>query len=490
MRIKALVKENYLLLLILILAAALRIYNLNFQSLWMDEVLSLNDANPKLSWPEFYDSVLKWEAFPHLYFAMLKIFLNIFGFNAYAARFLSVIIGFLGVWSMYLFGKELFNKNVGLTAALFTAINSYHLYQSQEARPYGLLFLLTVVAFYRLVIFIRNPKIYNAILYGIFAGLMVHAHFFALIALLAQMFLLLFVLIVSAKSSRGKFFFRSLIAAVVALLLMIPLYKPFMNTLGIKAFWVAPPTDDSFTVMFREFFGNSEFVIFIAQFAILFYLFKIFQKENSRTYKFSVAKDKDLLGFLLMFFWLVIMIIVPLAKSFTDVSIILIRYFVSLLALILLVIAVGMNMIKNQVAKVAVVSSFLLFGLFNLFVAKPYYTTVTKTQLREIAADVISKNPNNVKVVSMYFWVIQPFFNETGKTVRGGTFESYINDLRNNWAEREEFWYVDFNYRPFALSEADQAFLRENYIQKEQLEYFDAWAKHYVPISPAAPPTK
>ena len=52
----------------LLLATILRLYHLDFQSLWMDELYTMNVSNPKLSWLEFHKQMLKREGFPHLYF--------------------------------------------------------------------------------------------------------------------------------------------------------------------------------------------------------------------------------------------------------------------------------------------------------------------------------------------------------------------------------------------------------------------------------------
>jgi len=61
---------------------------------------------------------------------------KIFGLNEFAIRFPSVIFGVLTIWAVYLLGKELFNKNVGLVAALFTTFLKIEILWSRQARPY------------------------------------------------------------------------------------------------------------------------------------------------------------------------------------------------------------------------------------------------------------------------------------------------------------------------------------------------------------------
>ena len=61
---------------------------------------------------------------------------KIFGLNEFAIRFPSVIFGVLTIWAVYLLGKELFSKNVGLVAALFTTFLKIEILWSRQARPY------------------------------------------------------------------------------------------------------------------------------------------------------------------------------------------------------------------------------------------------------------------------------------------------------------------------------------------------------------------
>ena len=54
----------------------------------------------------------------------------------------SVIFGILTIYLVYLIGKELFNKKVGLIAGALLATSGLHVYYSQEARMYSLVALL------------------------------------------------------------------------------------------------------------------------------------------------------------------------------------------------------------------------------------------------------------------------------------------------------------------------------------------------------------
>ena len=146
------------LFLILLFATVLRFYHIDFQSLWMDEIYTMNVSSPKLSWAQFHQQLLKREGFPHFYFAFLRILYSIFEYSSFIARAVSAVAGIASVYAIYLVAKTLNNYKTGLIAALLLTVNEYQIYMSQEARPYTLYFLATCLSFYRLVLFIKKIR--------------------------------------------------------------------------------------------------------------------------------------------------------------------------------------------------------------------------------------------------------------------------------------------------------------------------------------------
>ena len=62
----------------------------------------------------------------------------------------------MGMVAIYLLAKELMNKKVALFSIALLAVNYFHIYYSQEARMYAMMFTTTVFAFYFLIRFIKN----------------------------------------------------------------------------------------------------------------------------------------------------------------------------------------------------------------------------------------------------------------------------------------------------------------------------------------------
>jgi uncharacterized membrane protein len=84
---------------------------------------------------------------PPLSFFLTRISFEFFGHTAISARLISAITGTVSVWGMYLLGKEILNRNLGLIAAALTTVNFYNLYYSQEARGYITAFLFATLSF-------------------------------------------------------------------------------------------------------------------------------------------------------------------------------------------------------------------------------------------------------------------------------------------------------------------------------------------------------
>ncbi|KKQ91789.1 MAG: hypothetical protein UU16_C0001G0049 [Candidatus Woesebacteria bacterium GW2011_GWA2_40_7] len=144
--------------LILILGLILRLISLN-QSLWLDEATSALVA--KMPIGDIFTKFLPGDFHPPFYYLVLKFWSGFFGYSELALRTPSIIFGILTVYLVYLVGKKLFSKNIGLTASVLLTISGLHIYYSQEARMYSLAALLVSVLIY---LFLEKRWIYFSII--------------------------------------------------------------------------------------------------------------------------------------------------------------------------------------------------------------------------------------------------------------------------------------------------------------------------------------
>lgn len=482
MKVTGWFKQNYWLVIILFIAAVLRFYKADFQSLWLDETLTMKDSDPSLTLKEFYDGIMFWEFIPHFYYFILKYVFSIFGYTSLVARIYSAIIGIIGVYSVYLLGKELIGKRGGILAAALISVNIFHIMYSQEIRPYGMLFLFTTLSFYRLSLFIKNLSIKNAILYGIFAGLIIHSHFFGFITIFSQCLILFFFLLISGKEKRKSFFINSVVSGIVMLIVILPAYDTIMRMSGITSFWLQRPGNEPFTSLFKEFFGNAESVLFLINLLVLFFAINLF-KQKIKNYEYNtIVSNRIIFTFIILSIWLSISMIIPILRTYLDVPMILSRYFINLLPVLIIAIAFGMDLLKNSLTRYTIVILFVIASLIDVIVVKDYYNKVTKSQFRELSQAIKKRNSDKSKIVSFWSWNFSYYFHDQPDVkVVGSALEDFVEKLKNGSQPQEAFWYADANSRVYTLSPENEAYLLENYTQKGNLEYFDAWAKYYVP---------
>lgn len=131
------------LLLILLLAAATRIHQIDERSLWEDEgwTLLLSEGHAA----EIVQT-MAYDQHPPLYFVMIGYWRDVTGESELALRSLSVLLSLLSVAAIYELGRVLFNQVTGLSAALLLAIWDFSIDVAQDARQYTLLTVLVILA--------------------------------------------------------------------------------------------------------------------------------------------------------------------------------------------------------------------------------------------------------------------------------------------------------------------------------------------------------
>lgn len=476
------------IILILIVAAILRLYHLGFQSPWMDELYTLNISNPDRSLSEMFADINLREGFPYLYFVLVKAMLAIFGYTTEVARLFSVIMGVASVYMMYRFGKLLFNANTGLMAAAITAFSEYCLYTSQDARPYTFYFFAVVLSFYGLVKFAKDPNLKNAVIYGLCASLLLNSNFFSVINLVSQAAILLWLIGVSAKERRLPFFKFSAIAGVIAILLFLPNYKILLKLMAFQSAWIPYPTRETFSLMFNEFLGNSEITLFIFTPLFLYFLIDLFNTPQTKFTYEAIINDRKIFGFVILLPWFSFVLIGILLKTYLDTPITITRYLVSILPVAFLVFAFAIDLIRNSLVRYSVLGLVVFFMFFNLIAVQKYYKTPNKTQFREAAEFVLRNNKGKEPVVtSLKYWFDYFFTKEKVPyaVTEKPSLEAVIGEMMQDPSKVRAFWYIDAHGRPFALSDAAQQFVSSHFYVENNFDGFDSWGRHYILLKDA-----
>jgi uncharacterized membrane protein len=119
---------------ITVVALCLRVYGLSKESLWLDEVHALKFAAASLG-----KALTAEKTNPPLYYVLLHFWIKGFGTSEAGLRSLSILPGLAAVPLTYMLGARLYCERVGLVAALYTAVATFHIYYAQEARAFALL---------------------------------------------------------------------------------------------------------------------------------------------------------------------------------------------------------------------------------------------------------------------------------------------------------------------------------------------------------------
>jgi len=157
---------NRKLIIILGLALVLRLITLN-QSFWLDEAIGAITVR-NLSFHDVLINFPKGDNHPPLYYAMLDVWGQMFGYSEVGLRSLSVIFGAATVLFTYKIALLLWrNKNTALIAALLIATSQFHVYYSQEARMYVVAGFFASTAVYYFLKFIEKNLLLDLVLFSV-----------------------------------------------------------------------------------------------------------------------------------------------------------------------------------------------------------------------------------------------------------------------------------------------------------------------------------
>lgn len=127
-----------------LVAGALRVYKLDYQSLWSDEIFSLITTDPRLSLREFWDRVLA-DTHPPLYYLLLRLSSSAFGQSELAARAPSAVFGVLTLCAAAIMPGSSLSRGTRLALPLLIAASPGAAWYDREARSYALLLLLSTL---------------------------------------------------------------------------------------------------------------------------------------------------------------------------------------------------------------------------------------------------------------------------------------------------------------------------------------------------------
>lgn len=172
--------KSYLLLLLLVsLAFAFRLYHLDFQSLWRDEAdaILFAEKGPLGLLPWFIEPGQNGP----LYYLLLSFWITLVGRSEFGVRFFSLFWGVLLVPLIYQVGRRWLECRVALLAALLAGLSPYLVWYSQEAKMYSLLAFLSLLSVHLYLLALERNRWYLWLAYLLTTGLSMYIHILAVL---------------------------------------------------------------------------------------------------------------------------------------------------------------------------------------------------------------------------------------------------------------------------------------------------------------------
>ncbi len=377
-------KKNLLIIAIIIFSFILRVVNLN-QSFWLDEAAQVIESSRPLS--QQFRIISDFH--PPFYHLVLHFWMY-FGHSEIWVRLLSVLLGTGCIYLVYKIGQYFGKEKVGLLSALFLALSPYHIWYSQEARPYMLFVFLSLLSTF----FLLQKK---WILYSFAVVLCLYSLYFAPFLFLGH---LIYVFLFEKKCFRNI-----LLSFFIGVICFFPWLPSFIKQLergtgGIFSGWtsiVSVAPIKAIPLTFAKFiFGKGTIDNLLLYGLVVIPMFLIFLLSIWESYRKREGTKILILFFIFFFTSILISFIIPIIAP---------QRLIFLLPFFLLSIAYGIFQIKKiwRVTAIVVVMFTSTAGLFDYY-TNPY---VQREQWRQ-AISYVEENDTVDKTIAIFVFP-EPF---------------------------------------------------------------------------------
>jgi uncharacterized membrane protein len=192
-------------LLLIMLALGLRLFNLAHNPIWFDESFDVY-ISQELSFSETLTYFYPYNLHPPLIYPILHLWQKVMGLSEAGVRSFSVVSAIGTLLLVYLtVRRSLKSQKLALTGLLLVAISPLHIYWSQSIRPYAWFGLLVAFSMYCLLLVNEKPlQNWRWALYCLSVILMLYATYLSFHAIAAQLIFLAIVLFKNWKAlARG-----------------------------------------------------------------------------------------------------------------------------------------------------------------------------------------------------------------------------------------------------------------------------------------------
>lgn len=307
-------KNKYLLaFLIFICYLSLSMYKIGQNSLWYDEIYSIDVAKESIK--EIIKNYIKEDVNPPLYLIILHYWMNLFGDSEAALRSLSAVSVSTAAAVFFLFANRYFNWQTAIFSILIFFTSNEIYYYSEEGRTYGLVILFCTLSLYAFLSFVKKATLISALLLGIFNTIIFHLHTIASLFFIAQVVLIFLLAFdknllfkkdktqVSILGYKIKHIIYYLTSWLIFGLFFLIWRKRFFELVSQPkgGFWLAEPNIGDFYKCLFDFHNSKElFFVFIGLFVAMLLLIIFFKKYRDPEFSYKTLLIAIIAGPFLM----------------------------------------------------------------------------------------------------------------------------------------------------------------------------------------------
>ena len=436
-RMQAFLQRNetaFWVLLITAAACVMRFSGLTFQSYWFDELFSAYYSNPAHSVARVIELTLK-DVHPPLHQLSMWLSYRVLGYTEFAGRLPSALSGVATIPVIYLLGREFFDKQTGLYAAVLATPNYYLVHYAQEARSYAFLCFLSCLSMLFFIRALRSKSWLNLLLYTFATIALLYTHYFAFVMLAIQGCILLVYWLRWAKGDR-HLLIRAGIALVLVLAALLPLVPFIGQHAAIKEFWITQPPLRIAISYFIAYFNSEWLALFAAVLSLAALTAVALQALRAQQPAWTTFAALGLT------IWIGLGFLLPWLRGLTAQPVITDRNTIILVPPIIILAAFGLRIIPTQALQKTVVFAVLAISLYHLVFEIQYYTAVKKNQYREITA-ALTAYPVPMPVYAMKHneTKYNVYFEQTNSHLRAVDYRALESRLEAGTAE-PVFWLV------------------------------------------------
>jgi uncharacterized membrane protein len=410
----------FFLICITVLGAWIRLYQLNYESLSLDELMVINLNDPKYYILTIIDLSRTYggQAFNLLLYSLFSLF----SYTSDVGRYTCAIAGIVSIPAFYLLMREFSSQKVSLIGALLVALNYWHITYSQEVNFYSLLFLFSILSYFFFIRSIKNSGTSSFYGYAFSTVALINIHSYGFLLFICQ--LITFVIIFFVYKPKATVL-QGFVLSALAILLFAPWNESLLNELWVGYSWAERPKVYFGLAYFNNYFGKDIITTVLAGFFILLFLKWALESRK-------VATNSQLN--LIVLAWIFLSLLLPFVKSMIGNSILNIQYTIITIPALIIAICIGWENFKHTTIKIAMMGVFFLSSLITLFIIKDYYKAVNKTQIREASEFVVAKNTqNNYPIFTDAAWRVKFYFKSDSSRVIEDDSLIYVPNAKKIW---------------------------------------------------------